>query len=406
MVRYTLYTGEPITVGIMRLKPGKAFWGWLFTIAGFLERGLPGWCLATATALAAVQLGVIPGAGDKATVIHWGYVVFISCSVIILLGKKIERTLEWANWIMMAVVIGGLFILDLYIVPANVWFDGLKGFVSFGFKPQGLDVLALGALVGYSAYGGFGNCAITNWYRDKGYGMGGNVGYIPAAIGGKVVHVSAHGKLPPNTEKNLFSWKGWWRILNFDQWVVFYGGAMIGMFLPAILYVAMIPAGTTLPAWGIAASSASGLVAHMGKFGWFLALFFGFWILYSTAISNVDLVVRQSTDMLWFASPKMRDLAKMDIRKIYYPLLLIFTIWGITMMNVALPLTILMVSANIANFTMALSAIATLRLNRKVLPKEYRGALWREAILVFVFVFFGFFFTLFVMSKLFGFNII
>lgn len=406
MVRYTLYTGEPITVGIMRLKPGKAFWGWLFTIAGFLERGLPGWCLATATALAAVQLGVIPGAGDKATVIHWGYVVFISCSVIILMGKKIERTLEWANWIMMAVVLGGLFILDLYIVPASIWFDGLKGFVSFGFKPSGMDVLALGALVGYSAYGGFGNCAITNWYRDKGYGMGGNVGYIPAAIGGKVVHVSAHGKLPPNTEKNLFSWKGWWKILNIDQWVVFYGGAMIGMFLPAILYVAMIPAGTTLPAWGIAASSASGLVAHMGKFGWFLALFFGFWILYSTAISNVDLVVRQSTDMLWFASPKIRDLAKMDIRKVYYPLLLIFTIWGITMMNVALPLTILMVSANIANFTMALSAIATLRLNRKVLPKEYRGSLWREAILVFVFVFFGFFFSLFVISKLFGFNII
>ena len=110
--------------------------------------------------------------------------------------------------------------------------------------------------------------------------------------------------------------------------------------------------------------------------------------------------------MLWFASPKIRDLAKMDIRKVYYPLLGVFTIWGLTMMNIAVPLTILMVSANIANFTMALSAIATLRLNRKVLPPEYRGALWREAILVFVFLFFGFFFSLFVISKLFGFNII
>jgi hypothetical protein len=35
MTRYTLYTGEPVTVGFMRLAPGKAFWGWLFTIAGF-----------------------------------------------------------------------------------------------------------------------------------------------------------------------------------------------------------------------------------------------------------------------------------------------------------------------------------------------------------------------------------
>lgn len=38
----------------------------------------------------------------------------------------------------------------------------------------------------------------------------------------------------------------------------------------------------------------------------------------------------------------------------------------------------------------------------KVLPKEYRGDWWREAILVFVFVFFGFFFTLFVTTKLLG----
>src|SRR5512133_3674462 len=121
MTRYTLYTGEPITVGIMRLKPGKAFWGWLFTIAGFLERGLPGWALGTATAIAALQLGVLPGAGDKGTVINWAYVIFISCAVIIMLGKKVERTLEWMNWAMMGVVLGGLFLLDLYIVPAGIW---------------------------------------------------------------------------------------------------------------------------------------------------------------------------------------------------------------------------------------------------------------------------------------------
>jgi len=94
---------------------------------------------------------------------------------------------------------------------------------------------------------------------------------------------------------------------------------MIGMYLPGILYVAVIPKGTALPAWGIAASSASGLIQKMGNFGWFLALFFGFWIMYSTAISNVDLVVRQSTDMLWFSSERLRKFAKMDIRKIYYP---------------------------------------------------------------------------------------
>jgi hypothetical protein len=402
MCRYTIYTGEPITVGFMRLKPGRAFWGWFFAIIGFLERGLPGWALAAATAIAAAQLGQIPGAGDKGTVVIWGVIVFVSCAVVISFGKTIERTLEWANWIMMIVVLGGLFLLDLYIVPASVWVDGLKGFVSFGYVPQGVDVLLLGALVGYSAYGGFGNNAITNWYRDKGYGMGGKVGFIPAAIGGKMIHVSPHGKVAPADEKNILSWKGWWKLLNIDQWGVFYFGAMIGMFLPGILYVAVMPAGKALPSWGIAASTASGLILQMGNFGWFLALFFGFWIMYSTAISNVDLVVRQSTDMLWFASPGLRKWAKEDIRKIYYGLLIVFVIWGLMYVNITLPLIIFAISANIANFTMALSALLTIRLNRKVLPKEFRPPVWREVVLVLNIAFFGFFFSMFLLLKVLG----
>jgi hypothetical protein len=296
---------------------------------------------------------------------------------------------------MMFVVLGGLLILDIYLVPASVWWEGIKGFFSFGFIPTGVDVLLLGALVGYSAYGGFGNNAISNWYRDKGYGMGALVGYIPAAIGGKVVKVSPVGKVPRDTAQNLVSFKGWWKLLNIDQWWVFYGGAMIGMFLPGILYVGTLPRGEALPSWGIAASPASGLVKDLGNFGWFLALFFGFWILYSTAISNVDLVVRQASDMLWWSVDKIRVWAKEDIRRVYYPLLILFFVWGAIFVNITLPLVIFAVSANIANFTMALSAVLTIIVNRKFLPKEYRGTVFRDIMLVACILFFGFFFAMF-----------
>jgi uncharacterized phage infection (PIP) family protein YhgE len=67
-------------------------------------------------------------------------------------------------------------------------------------------------------------------------------------------------------------------------------------------------------------------------------------------------------------------------------------------MNITLPLIIFAVSANIANFTMALSAVATMRLNRKFLPKEYRPALWREIILILNLIFFGFFFLVFILK--------
>jgi hypothetical protein len=402
MVRYTLYTGEPITLGFMRLSPGKTFWGGLFTIVGFLERGLPGWAMSCATAIAALQLGKLATANEQNVVLMWTYVVVIACAFLVSIGKKVERTLEIANWVMMVVVLGGLLILDIFIVPPSVWGEALVGFVSFGQIPKGVDLLLLGALVGYSAYGGFGNNAITNWYRDKGYGMGQKVGYIPAAIGGQEIHVSPHGMVPKSTPENLSRFKGWWKLLNIDQWGVFWFGAMIGMLLPGVLYVSVLPRGETLPSWGIAVSPASGITKILGPWGFYLMIFFGFWILFSTALSNIDLVVRQSTDMLWFGSEKVRKWSKEDIRKVYYFLLIAIVIWASLYVNITLPLVVLAISANVANFTMALSAILTIIVNRKFLPKEYRPAVWREAILVACLLFFGLFFTVFILSQFFG----
>lgn len=394
--RYTIYTGEPVTVGYMRLAPGGWFWGPLYSIVGFIERGLPGWAFAAATALGAFFLGRIPGNDDRSLVLVLGYLTFVLCVVMVLFGRKIERTLEWLNWTMMIVVIGGLFVLDLFLVPANVWVEGLGGFFRFGYIPKGVDILLLGALVGYSAYGGFGNNAMTNWYRDKGYGMGEKVGYISTAVGGTRVKVSPTGKVANATPENINSWRTWMRILHMDQWWIFFLGSMLGMYLPGILYRAMVPLGTDLPRWGVASYIGEKLGA--GIWGIYLAAFFGFWILFSTQLSNVDLVARQITDMLWSRVDGVRAWAKEDIRRVYYAVLVVFVIWGALFIGYRFPLFLVAVSANVANFTMALSAILTIVLNRKFLPKEFRPSVWREAVLVANAAFFGFFFVYFLIN--------
>jgi len=95
-------------------------------------------------------------------------------------------------------------------------------------------------------------------------------------------------------------------------------------------------------------------------------------------------------------------LAKDDIRKVYYGLLVAVLIWGTIYVNITLPIIILAISANVANFTMALSAIMTVILNRKFLAKEYRPQVWREIIMIVSTVSFGFFFTLFVLTQFLG----
>ena len=58
--RYTLYTGEPIMSGFMRTKPGPVFWGWFWSILGFIQYGWPGWAASAATAIVAALIGSVP----------------------------------------------------------------------------------------------------------------------------------------------------------------------------------------------------------------------------------------------------------------------------------------------------------------------------------------------------------
>jgi hypothetical protein len=106
--------------------------------------------------------------------------------------------------------------------------------------------------------------------------------------------------------------------------------------------------------------------------------------------------------MLWYASPKIREWSKGDIRKVYYGLLVAVLIWGTIYVNITVPLIILAISANVANFTMALSALLTVIVNRKFLPPEFRPSIWREVIMLVNTVFFGFFFSLFLVTQILG----
>ena len=89
--RYTVYTGEPIFSGFMRTKPGAAFWGWSYSILGFIQLGWPGWAAAAATGIvAALSSAAVPGAEHAGMVLFWGYVTFFASLILLLLGKKVE----------------------------------------------------------------------------------------------------------------------------------------------------------------------------------------------------------------------------------------------------------------------------------------------------------------------------
>ena len=65
-IRYTLYTGEPIYGGIMRLKPGAKFWAGFYTVIGFLQLGWPALAGSAAATLLGAWMGRMPGAPEQA----------------------------------------------------------------------------------------------------------------------------------------------------------------------------------------------------------------------------------------------------------------------------------------------------------------------------------------------------
>jgi Mn2+/Fe2+ NRAMP family transporter len=400
-IRYTLYTGEPVFSGFMRCKPGSRFWAFFYVIAD-LGGIWPGWAATAATAIAAVWLGYMPQAADGNTVRVFAYLIFFVCLAIVLFGGKIYNALEKAELFMVIWIIGYLVLIDLFMVPPKVWWAIFKGFFSFGTLPKGeggTDWLLLGAFAAYAGSGGLGNVTISNYVRDKGWGMSRLVGAIPSIIGGQRVTLSHIGKVFRITPENLQRFREWWKYNRFEQYYIWVVGCFIGMALPAMLTLAFVPAGQEIGQWSAAAFQAEGVAKAGGRVFWYLTLLCGFWVLFSTQLAAVDAIPRRYTDIIWTGFSSARKLEEHNAKWIYYPILLLYVLWGMLALSLAQPFFMILVSATIGGYLLVITSLHTLYVNRKFLPKEIQPPLWRQVGLVLCAGFYSIFGTLTVIQN-------
>ncbi len=409
-IRYTLYTGEPMLSGYMRCKPGAPFWASFYSGINFF--GIwPGWAMTAATALAAIWLGYMPQEstelvkGDEGTVRVFAYIIFFLCLGIVLFGGKIYNALEKVQLFMVIWIISYLVVIDLFMVPASVWWTTIKGFLgvealqSQGQSGQQVDWVLLGAFAAYAGSGGLGNVTITNYVRDKGWGMSSLVGAIPSMIGGQNVTLSHWGKVFRISPENLKRFKEWWKYVRFEQYGIWMLGCFIGIALPAMLTIAFVPAGQEMDQWSAAGFQADGLAAKGGRVMWYLTLLCGFWVLFSTQLGGVDGVPRTYTDIIWTGLKRARNLGEHNAKWIYYPILGIYILWGVIAMYFAKPFFMILVSATIGGYLLVITALHTLYVNRKFLPPEIQPPMWKQIGLVLCAGFYSVFGTVTVWQK-------
>lgn len=398
--RYVLATGEVPIVGFGRVPPGAWLWIPFSLIALFFAFIWGGWAKSAAQGLYALIYGEIPTDADTTTVTLLAILLLLVVLGITMLSRKITRGLELANLVSIGIQLLFLLVLDLFIVPFSVWWDALRGLVTPALPPEGSDATLLGGLAGFTALASGLNWYVMNHYRDKGYGMGHRVGYL-SGLRGERQQVRAVGLTFPDDEKNAALWKRWMGFLKLDMWVVFFGGAMIGMFLPIILMRQMVlltgekPTQANVPTF-----VANALDQHYGRWLFYIALFIGFLILFDTQLGIFEALVRNMTDAV-NTSPRLQQAISGDPRRFYYPFMIVLTAVIGLFLQFFQPATLVLISANMSNFGALVFPFLLIYLNSR-LPKTARPKAWSYVILLLNFVFFGFFFLNFAFDQLTG----
>jgi hypothetical protein len=398
--RYVVATGEVPVVGFARVPPAFV-WVPLSLLVLFFAFIWGGWAKAAASGLFALINGEVPGDDDATTVTLLAVGLLAVIFVISALTRKVTRGLELVNLISIAIQLVFLIVINLLFVPLDVWWDGLKGFVTPALPPEGTDVSLIGGLVGFTALASGLNWYVMNHYRDKGYGMGSRVGFI-SGLRGEQQEVASAGMTFPDDEKNAGLWKRWMRLLKADIWIVFFGGAMIGMYLPTILIRALVLKSGREPTEANMPTFAAEILGNQeGRFFFYLALIVGFLILFDTQLGIFEALVRNATDSLNM-SDRFKSMVSGDPRRFYYPFMIVLLIIiGIFLQFFQDATTLIEISANMSNLGAIIFPFAVIYLIRK-LPRAARPRWPSYVVLLLNVLYFGFFFLNYVWEKVAG----
>ena len=392
--RYVMATGEAPVVGWGRVPPGWMLWVPLSVFVIIFAFIAGGWAAAAGQGVYALVHGETAPAGAEEPRV-WAIALLVLVFLITAAARRISRALELANWLMVGAILIGLLLIDLFVVPFEIWWEGIRGFVTPAAPPAGITATQLGALAGFTALASGLNWYVMGHYRDKGYGMGYRTGFLSGMRGSRTKLLDS-GVTFPDDEVNAARWRRWYKLLLTDMWGIFFVGAMLGMLLPTILMAHSVNVSGTKPTAASVPTFVAGVLkAEYGAGLFYIALLVGVLILFSTQLGIFEAMVRVVTDAAHATSPTLRRLIEGDPRRFYYPFMLVLLVIISVILHQALPVNLVQWSANMSNLGALIYPFLLMYLNSR-LPRPARPRPWHYVLLALNVVFFGFFFVNFV----------
>ncbi|MEM2175152.1 MAG: Nramp family divalent metal transporter [Candidatus Micrarchaeia archaeon] len=404
--RYTLATGEPLIVGNGRLWPGKKVWAIVWSLADFFRMMWPYYMMLSGTMLAFIILGRMPEAPDKPLITIMSIIALIIGWLPLVFGRKVQGILGAFSFWDVIVEVGLIVIIALIVTPLSKVTEVLAGFFSFGYLPPGVNWAIIAAIAGYAGNVAHQAIFVTYYYRDTEWGMTKKVGFISGMIGGKKISFLSKGYLPKTDKENIGRLRTWMKYVSMEQWIIYFLGSLITLWLPVALTYHIVPAGAKMPSgWAFPVA----LAEYMKKVSPILAILVTILILVlyvTNTVTVVDSLPRSYTNLWWYAFPSLDKIFKGDARKLYYTLMSIWSIiWIIFIFIGVAPAWQAILAGAFANLCGVLCYIALLGVNFILLPKEYRMKWWELIIITIGLVFYLMIFIAFILSTFFGIRI-
>lgn len=383
--RYALINGESVFVGFNRIFKYLPFW---FIVSTFLGWSWPGIGLAGATMISNI-LGI-----ENINIV--AVVLFLLIGAILSLGKILYQTVEKIQIFLVVISIPLLTALTLFLAKSADYSALAKGVVGIGdgfaFLPLGI---AIGTFLGALAYSGAGgnlNLAQSFYVRDKGYGMGFHADKITSIITHRAdtreLHLS--GNTFPINDENLRLFKKWWRLINWEHFFVFW---VLGLF--TMLTLSLLAFSTT---YGLEGNHTGiNFVLNEAKiigqktFPIVSSIFLVILgvVLTATQLTVLDSTSRIITENTLLASRKY----KANVSLTYYVVLWVQIFFGIVVLALGFdqPLQLITLGAIINAFSMLVYSVLLIFLNNILLKKHLRPSVFRNAVMVLIVIFYGYF---------------
>jgi len=387
--RWTLATGESVFRAFERVH---RFWPLLFLVLGFVSLGWPGWA-ASAAEIGAIGLGIESASFDVGVTLGAWKLLGIALMALIWLSYQLSplmyNIVERVQIILVGVGVGLAVVLFVALGSVNELTNVPGGIASIGTIPPDEEIAVFLGGLAYAGAGGYLNLSQSLWVREKGYGMGRYQGRIKNPIVGddpEPVHREGFTFLP--TATNLRRWRGWWRLAQLEHFLTF----VVGLLAVATMMMALASeyaAGTDVDGVTMWADVVVPKVGLLGGSLIYTTLFFA---LLTTEYAIVESFVRNSADILYELYGRT---AGWSLPRIFWLLLTLFTLWGIFILSLPIPIEspfgLLVLAASMSGVMMWPYTALLLVVNTRRLPEHVQPGWIRLVTLWWASAFFGYF---------------